>query len=313
MQQDIFKRPKVSFKGIMLLWGGLLLVGILIGWITSLVSNFIYLILVFPVAMGLVAGVFIKSVVVREKIRSRFVVIATGVFAALLIYGSMHFFDYLKFRSSLAKEIQQRMVSEEGQAAPEENVQAFIDYILVEETHFPGFLGFILLEAKEGMSISEVGPTSSDSSLNLGAFTWLLWLVEMVIIGGISIASAHKVTRDLFCEHCDSWVPDQEHIGGVKPELFNQVSERLQCRDFAGLAQMLQLDTGLTSLEFYTRTCKTCNTFPFYLMGFVVSPGKQGQPQSKLFMAQTLTPSERFTFTSALAAPNAEAKRLAGV
>ncbi len=308
MQQDIFKRPKVTLKGLSLLFGGLLITGVIIGAIASFVGNYIYLILLFPMVMGLIAGFVLKSIVVSEKIRSSFVVVIAGIFSAVLIYGSMHFFDYLQFRNSLAKVIQQRAIAANGTAAPEENVQAYIDYLLAEETNFPGFLGFVLLEAKEGMTISEVGAGSHGTPLNLKAFTWLLWFVEMCLIGGIAMGAAYKIAKDLFCEQCDTWVPQQEHVGGVKPEFLDQAVERIKCRDFAGLAQMLQLDSGFPSVEFYTRTCKTCNTFPFYLMGFGVSAGRKGQTQSKLLVGQVLTASERFAFTSALAAPNPEVK-----
>ncbi|HET9911443.1 MAG TPA: hypothetical protein VFQ13_06095 [Anaerolineales bacterium] len=306
MQQDVFKRPKASLKGILLLFGVVLPVGIMIGGLASFISRFIYLIIVFPALMGVAAGFFINSIVVKEKIRSTFVLVATAIFSAILIFGSMHFFDYLQFRNSAAKEIQAQVISESGEAAPDENVQAYIDYVLVEETGFSGFIGFFLLEAKEGISISRVGVGGSDNGINLGALTWLYWLAEMGFIGWMSVAPSYKLTKDLFCEHCDTWVAEGEHIGGVQPELFKQAIELIKCKDFAGLAQMLQNDTSLPSVEFYKRTCKTCNTFPFYLTASVISSGKQGQVQSKLIMVQALTSSERFTLLSTIERKDAE-------
>lgn len=306
MQQDVFKRPKASLKGVLLLFGALLPVGIVIGGIASFVSRFIYLIIVFPALMGVTAGIFINGIVAKEKIRSTFVLIAAGIFSAILIFGSMHFFDYLQFRNSAAKEIQAQVIAESGETAPEENVQAYIDYVLVEETGFSGLIGFFLLEAKEGVSISRVGVGGSDNGINLGAITWLYWLAEMGLIGWMSVAPSYKLTKDLFCEHCDTWVAEGEHIGGVQPELFKQAVELIRYKDFVGLAQMLRSDTSLPSIEFYKRTCKTCNTFPLYITASVISSGKQGQVQSKLIMAQALTSSERFTLLSAFERKNVE-------
>ena len=301
MQQDIFQRPKVSLRGMLLLFSVVLLVGIIIGGLASLIRNFIYLIIIFPMLMGAVAGYFIKAIVVTEKIRSPFVVVLAGIFSAVLIFGSMHFVDYLQFRSRVAKQIQAQVIAEYGEPAMDEKVQAYIDSVLVKQTGMSGFIGFFLLEAKQGVSISSLESGNNGSGMNLGVFTWLYWLVEMGFIGGVSISSAYKIAKSLFCEHCDAWVAEGQHIGGVKPELLNQTVEFIKSRDFHSLTGMLRDNTQLPSIEFYTRTCKTCNTFPFYLTGFVISPGRQGRTQSKVFMVQVLNSSERFALTSALA------------
>lgn len=300
MQPETSEHPKASLKGILLLFAALVPAGIVIGALASLIGRFVYLIVFFPLAMGAAAGVVIKAIAMREKIRSAVVLIAAGVFSAVLIFGSMHYFDYLQFRRDVEKQIQADVIAQEGQAAPSEKVQAFIDYALTEETGSSGFAGYVLLEAREGVSISRVGTGSSDSGINLGRLTWLYWLVELVLIGWMSVASSYKLTKDLFCEHCGTWVPEGEHIGGVNPEFFNQALELIKSKDFAELARMLQNDTRLPSVEFYTRTCKTCTTFPFYLTAYVLSSGRQAQTQSKLILAQALTASERYAFTSAL-------------
>jgi len=305
MVEELNKRPKVTLKGLIILFGMTLLAGIVIGGLTSIISNFIYLILIFPVIMGLATGYVVKSVVVSERIRSPFFVIVAGLFAALVVYGSMHFFDYLQFRNALGKEIQAQVIAEYGEAAPKENVQAFIDYVLVEETGLPGLVGFILLEAREGVSISSVGPgsMSNDSGINLGAFTWLYWLVEISIIGWASIDPAYKTTRELFCEHCNEWVAQGDHIGGIQPGTVNQAVELIKGRNYVGLAGILRHDTVLPSIEFYTRTCKTCNTFPFYLTGHAISSAGKGQTRSKLFTVQILNSLERQDLTTELGLP----------
>jgi hypothetical protein len=255
--------------------------------------------------MGLASGFVIHSVVTSQKIRSPFVVIVAGLFATAIVYGSMHTADYFKFRSVLSEEIQNQVIAEYGQEAEKAEVQAFIDYILVEETGVPGFVGYIFLSAKEGVSISSVGPGSmgDDSGINLGAFTWVYWLVEIGIIAWASIDTGYKKTKELFCEHCDAWVAQGDHIGGVDFEMINMGVEMMKRRDFVGLVKMLSHDTRLPSYEFYIRTCKTCNTFPLYLTGFAISAGNKGQTQSKLFTVQQLNPSERYAVVSELGMP----------
>lgn len=306
MVEELNKRSKAPLMGVLWLFGYVLLAGIVIGGLISLIGNFIYLILIFPIIMGVASGAVINSVVTSQKIRSPFVVIVAGLFATLVIYGSMHFADYLQFRNAMAKEVQSQVIAEYGEEAPKEDIQTFINYILVQETGLPGFIGYILLSAREGVSISSVGVGSSnDSGINLGAFTWLYWLVEMGIIAWASIDPAYKKTRDLFCEHCDTWVAQGDHIGGIRPESIDQGIELIKRRDFIGLVKMLRNDTVLPSFEFYIRTCKTCNTFPLYLTGFAVSSGKKGQTQSKLFTVQVLNSSERYSLVSEIGMPTA--------
>jgi len=303
MQQDIDRRPKVSLRGFLSLFGVLVLVGVVMGGVVSLVKNFLYLILLFPLLMGGVAGYFIKAVVVTEKIRSGLLVVIAGIFAAVLIYGSMFFFDYLQFRRNMAKFIQSQALADYGESPSKEKTQVFIDYILLQETGSSGFIGFILLRAKDGVSISEVGRGNS-SATNLGIFTWLFWLVEMAFIGGPAIATSFGKTKDLFCEHCDAWIAEGEHIGGIEPKAMQDVVALIKHSDMAGFIRMLRSDTLLPSVEFYIRACKTCNIFPLHLVGSVISSGRQGQTQSKLILMHALTSSERFALTSELNTKN---------
>ena len=303
MQTELDKSPKVSFQGLVLLFGAALLAGIAIGALASVVGRFLYLIILFPILMGLGLGMVMTSMVSSQKIRSSVVVIIAGLFAAVVTYGSMHYFDYLQFRSNVAKQIKADVLAEYGETVPDEDVQAYIDYLLNEETGSPGFAGYIFFSVEQGVSISHIGVGSSDSGLNLGIFTWVYWLVELGIIAYMSIEPAHKKTKDLFCENCDRWVTEGEHIGGIQIDVVNQAAELINKRDFVGLLGILKKDTTLPSIEFYTRTCKTCNTFPFYLTGLAISPGRKGQTQSKLFMAQVLNSTERFALTSELKRP----------
>ena len=300
MQQELYPHSKIPLNGILLLFGAILFAGVLIGGVASLISRFIYLVLIFPFIMGIASGFVVYSIIKAQKIRSPFVSILAGIFITILVYGSMHFVDYLQFRIATTQDIQAEVAGEYGEAAPNENVQAFIDDRLVEETGISGFIGFILLEAKKGVSISHVGPGSNGSGINLGVFTWVYWLIEIGIIGWISVDSAYKKAVDLFCEHCDVWIEKGDHIGGVEIDVVNQAVDLIKQRDFVGLMKMLRDDTEAPSVEFYARTCKTCNTFPLYLNGLAVSLNRRGQPQSKLFTVQVLNSSERLAVTSEL-------------
>jgi hypothetical protein len=299
MESPISTNSKAPLGGVMLLFGAAILAGVVIGGIASLVGRFLYLIIMFPIIMGAIVGWALNKAIVIGKIRSTFIAIAAGVLAAVVTYGSMHIADYIQFRIDAANEIQKQVVAQYGQRAPDANVQAYIDELLIQETGAPGFIGYILFAAKQGVSISHVGVGSSDSGINLGPLTWLYWLAELGLIGWMTI-STYKTAQQPFCEHCDTWLPAPVHVGGMTIEVFKNAVNLIKTSDYANFAAMLTKGTRLPSMEFYTRSCKTCNIGPFYFTGYVVSQGKKGQTVSKLVVAQELQPSQRFALTNAL-------------
>lgn len=59
-----------------------------------------------------------------------------------------------------------------------------LDDELREETGSTGFIGFLKLVAKSGVSISRRG---SDGAPITGMGVWILWLVELMVVAGLPI------------------------------------------------------------------------------------------------------------------------------
>ena len=89
--------PRASVQGIFFSVASIIVGGLLIGALVSIISNFIYFILLFPVGMGIAAATIIERTIRANKIRIPAWGIAFGILAGFVIYGTFHFGNYLSF------------------------------------------------------------------------------------------------------------------------------------------------------------------------------------------------------------------------
>jgi len=194
--------------------GALLIIvpgGILIGFVASIVSNLFYIIFLFPLGMGLIGALILNAAMTNLRIRGYVTGISLGILMAVIIYGAFHYTDYLTFRFMVASAMDQELVKETGKSEPEV-ADVFVDYALSQETGHTGLIGYFLYQAKTGVSI---GRWYSDQEVNLGPiFTWLYWLVELSIIGFMTVAMVKPTSNKPFCEHCYNWYGKERHVGG---------------------------------------------------------------------------------------------------
>lgn len=183
---------------ILSLIGAMLLIipsGFLIGFAASMLSNLIYIVVLFPLGMGMCGAVILNGIISKLKIQGLRAGISLAILMASMIYGAFHYTDYLAFRLTLASKMNQQIEQETGKPEPAV-ADAFVDYALKQETGHTGPIGFILYQAKAGISI---GRWYSDRKLNVGPFfTWVFWLVEFAIVGFMTTAllsSSSKSTR----------------------------------------------------------------------------------------------------------------------
>lgn len=157
--------------------------GTLTGFLTSIVSNLIYMTFLFPIGMGFVGGMLLLGSSRKLKIRGRMPEIITAILMAVLIYGTFHYTGYLTFRILLSSEMNKEIVSSTGESqAGVANI--FVDYALEQETGHTGFTGYMLYKAEEGVSI---GRWYSMNKTNLGPIgTWVYWFLELGLIGWVT-------------------------------------------------------------------------------------------------------------------------------
>ncbi len=258
------KTKKLAFPICILLVLLYLFIGAFIGVGLSIISNIVYLIVLFPIGIGFLGAYFLKDVVKRCRIRSNVIALALSILMGLVIYGNFHVANYFTFQTKANAMLIQKFESNSNTASltGEEAIalaRATTTYALKEETGQSGFLGYMLLEAKIGVTIGKV---TSSSSINLGPiFTWVYWLVELGLIIGIMYTSTKNKDSDALCEKCQDWITPKEHLGGVEEENFQKLQDFIAEKDFTAASLLLSPSTGIPSIEVYAKSCScpTCD------------------------------------------------------
>ena len=150
-QNSLSNQPKSSLS-ILSLIARTLVGGIVIGGVIAVAGQIIYLIIVFPLIMGVSGGVVAAVNVSRLGIRRRGVAALVGIMLGLLIYGSYRYIDYLLFIRHLT------------------------------DTTSISFADYLHLVAGFGLTIG-----TSSLSMPLGEnLTWVYWIFEIILVIGIA-------------------------------------------------------------------------------------------------------------------------------
>ena len=230
--------------------------GLMIGFGFGVLSQLIYIVFLFPLVMGINSGKMMIDVIKRANIRKTSQLIFFSVLLTTVIYGTFHYTKYIGFQVKASMEIFSGL-SEATEEANLKVTKGFLDYTFEEETGHSGFLGYMLYEAKEGVTI---GRLFRSRSFNLGpALTWLYWLMEFGIILGVTIQKGKKLIGMSFCESCGNWYGEEKHLGGTTLENKSFLLDLLKQRNFVDLGKLIEKNTEVPSLELYLQGCQVCN------------------------------------------------------
>lgn len=212
------KVPSASYLKILL---GAIVGGSAIGGFTHLVSQLFYLIVLFPLGMGL-AGIFVVAIIVTGgKVRNPVVAGLTGLLTGFSIYGSMHYFDYLKVQNTVISDIKK-----DAEFKDADPTQLF-DELLQSRTGSTGFVGFVKDSAKRGVTIGRGGTNLGETG------TWIYWLIELGIIQALIVHTAFNGAKDPFCETSNDWYKSAENVGNVDASAANNFLELVSSGRFA--------------------------------------------------------------------------------
>lgn len=234
----------VPLTGLLLLMVAAIIGGAAVGILVSFVERLIYLIILFPILMGLAGGFILANAIRLGKVRNPLVGAVFGVVIGILIYGSYHFAGYLAFREEVKTMILEDYGITAADMLPEDWVylDEFIDSFLAEEYSQPGFLGYMMLAAEEGVSISPV-TSSNDQGIDLGQTgTWIYWGVELLIIAGIALVGGRNAARNPYCENCDLWMEKEKLIGTLPTTSGGLAAMLAKQGDFRQLGESLALE-----------------------------------------------------------------------
>ena len=159
--------------------------GVAMGWLASLISQWFYLILIFPAVIGGAVGFAGALAVQFGKVRNPWLAGLAGAVGGVTATVAMHYFDYGKFVSIL---------QEKEPAA-----------LRVWEQSGRGFVDFVDLSATQGVQIGRAG-RGGGKGLNLGYVgSYIYWGVELLIVAGIAFAIMIGASREPYCTRCNTW------------------------------------------------------------------------------------------------------------
>ena len=229
-----------------------LIAAILMGGVLYAIEHYtgFYLIGVFPLIAGGVAGYALSKAVNAGKIRNGAVAAGLGLLAALALTGTYHF---AKYQLELKDGAREFLISN-NQAVTEAAVNKTADEYLKSETGATGFFRYLQLEAKEGISINKAS-SSSRSGIELkGLWFWVYSAIELVIVTALAAGIPWLAAKEPFNEAQQQWYGPAQTILSAPGERAQELETALKSGDFEGAGTLLQREPlPLPRVEFAVR------------------------------------------------------------
>jgi hypothetical protein len=214
--------------------------GAAIGGLTHLISQLFYLVILFPIGMGL-GGLMVMAIAITSgKVRNPWVAGIFGLLTGFSIYGAMNYAKYTQFQDSMRSEIKQDVSLKDA------NPDLVISEFLKSETNSDGVVGFIKYRAKQGVSIGKIGRNGG----NIGEVgTWIYWSIELLIIQLIIVLGSIGIAKNPFCESSNEWYKDEEKIGSVPADAASNFLELVNGSRFAEAGALIEDITEIPTVD----------------------------------------------------------------
>ena len=195
--------------------------GAALGWVASAVGQICYLILLFPLALGLALACLGAPMVRWARLRNPTLAGLGGLAGGVAAIVVMQACDW---QATL------RLVRVKPGKVP-----AAVRLRLTDNNTLPAYLD---ATARVGVTVC-VG--SDGTGYNLGpAGTWLYWVVELMVAAGLPLLAARAAATRPFCPRCRTWKPERvlgslHDSGGAEERLWRGDLARLAADEGGGL------------------------------------------------------------------------------
>ncbi|NMF58187.1 hypothetical protein [Pseudanabaena yagii] len=286
-------------QGIAILAASSLVSGVAIGSATAFISKFIYFIVLFPLGMGFGTGALLGVAVKKGKIRNPSIALGLGILSGVVAYGSLMYGQYINFQQET-----ERIMQSEYSLTDKKQVADQINAVLQQETGDSGFVGFLKFSAKQGTSISR---GSSKLKLN-DTFTYLLWLIELGIVGFLAASIPFGAASEPFNEDGNDWYGEKQRIGSATEDSKDELIRLLNIDDIAGVSALLssQADLPLPRIDVYGRTCGAASNSDSVITVSYVSLNAKKQVEAKQLLEGLISESQRSQLVPQISSQNDE-------
>ncbi len=246
---------RVPWTGLLLMTAVVLVGAAAIGVVAALVGGFVFLVVLFPILMGLAGGWLLAWAVRRGKVHQVWPAALAAVVMGVLIYCIYNAGDYLRFR----RDIHEAITMEYG-PQDQADIDLFIELVLEQETGQGGYPGYLLLNAQDGVTLTRT--YSANGIVLRGFWYWVLFAVELGLVVFCIAEAAMKQARRPFCAACDRWYDREETLGFLPGEREEAFLTLVDEQNYHGLSENLADEAALPRLAVISQTCSECQTAP---------------------------------------------------
>jgi hypothetical protein len=219
--------------GALLLLTGMSVAGFLVGLIASVISHWLYLVVIFPIGMGVVLGGIGSFLVKFGKARAKFVLWSAGAIAGLATMFGLHVGYFVSELNEL-----------------EGRVPGVRAVVLRDPT---AFFRFLDMRAERGVVIGKGG--QADKNLGYEG-SYVYWVFEMGLIGYIAFIIFSQSAATPLCERCQGW-KSERYLGRMTPVPAELVTGPLLDGDLLTLVDRATV-TDDVCLRFKATFCPAC-------------------------------------------------------
>lgn len=218
-------------KSIAALLGAVVAGGLVSGLALFLVSQYVPLILL-QLLVGVLVGAFMLIGVRLGKVRHGRTAIRFAVMAGLLAYGAYRYLEYYQFRQETKDIFREEFFIDDSLT-----LDMLLDEFLQQETGSAGLLGFIRLQAADGIHLSSAQSRGAGGGISLyGPLAVMYWLVELGVLAAIPALIAYRDTKRAFSEEANNWVRYRT-IGRIPYEALYAFFDHFDQGDIAAAAE----------------------------------------------------------------------------
>jgi hypothetical protein len=246
-----------AMSGLVPFFGISAVAGIATGYLAGFISQWFYLVLLFPILIGGVVGAVGGWAIKIGKVRVPWLCGLAGFLVGTLACYSMYLCEYNRYEAQLEqvpelfREIARNLDKFQAQRdeLPKE-LQEFIAELAKDEDArralaVNGFADYMDLQARNGVEIGRATDVNKKGGMNLGyTGSYIYWGAELLIVACISFAIMKTSAAKPFCIHCDNWKTEESfgRLAGEQPS----ITEALETGQLSALEAGVPTPTGLT-------------------------------------------------------------------
>jgi ribosomal protein S27AE len=204
-----------SWKAIATVLGVSVMAGTLIGFAVGFVHTFFYLVLLFPLLVGIATGKLAAAAVRAARLRNPIVAGLCALFGGAIAMPIVHGYGYLDLQRARAQLDPEALATAMGMspdALPADVKASGVTPEAIRTARVTSLPLYFDLQAHEGVRIGRSGWLD----IRLGhAGSYVYWALELLLAAAVAFALAYRAAAAPFCERCGRWMAERR-LGGVR-------------------------------------------------------------------------------------------------